>query len=82
MTENMKMTSINLRLLFHPSFEKSLEEQEGEMKYILEIFFKHHFWSSKALYCLEFPSARIGDSHILYRLYPSTFVHSRFSPKI
>ena len=43
MIENMKMTSINLHLLFYPSFEKSLEEQEGEMKHILEIFFKLQF---------------------------------------
>ena len=33
----------NLKFIVYPSSEKSLEEREGEMKYILEIFFKLYF---------------------------------------
>ena len=45
----VKMTSITFKLIVYPSFENSLEEREGEMKYILDFFFKLHFPSGRLL---------------------------------
>ena len=39
----MILTHHNFNFIAYPSSEKSLEEREGEMKYILEIFFKLFF---------------------------------------
>ena len=41
------MTSITLKFIVYPSSEKSLEERDSEMKYILEILFKPHFRSGR-----------------------------------
>ena len=43
----VKMTSITFKFIVYPSFENSLEEREGEMKYILDFFFKLHFPSGR-----------------------------------
>ena len=35
--------------MVYPSFEKTMEERVGEIKYILEIFFKLHFQRERLL---------------------------------